>query len=210
MARKVDFNFTIDYDKLTNIFIYKDSENIKAEFCKITFAENNPTDNVDIQSMPLNDVINVCKSLGYDGIIDLFCIGGGRDIDDTLDAIKTIQMNFSNYVIIMGYYITFYDAPKEEDDNTEDVIELGPMDCIDDDPYFAPYPYIGWMRYIYTGFYSTKRYDLISTRACRYRIKQEYDKINKLLTILDKSEDKEMAEEFQNYKKMLGDLMATV
>lgn len=214
MARKVDFNFTIDYDKVQNIFIYKDSENIKAEFCKITFAENNPTDNTDIQSMPLCDVIDACKSLGYDGIIDLFCIGGGRDIDDVLDAVKAIQENFSNYAIIMGYHISFSNAPSEKNDNTEDVIELGPMDCIDDDPHFSPYPYTGWMRYMYIGSYWTdtnnRRYDLVAERACRYRLKQEYDKTNKLLDILHKTNDKEMTEEFQEYKKMLENLMATI
>lgn len=212
MARKVDFNFTIDYDKVQNIFVYKDSENIKAEFCKITFAENNPADNTDIQSMPLYDVIDACKSLGYDGIIDLFCIGGGRDIDDVLDAINVIQENFSNYAIIIGYHISFSNAPSEETDNTEDVLELGFVGCIDDEPSFSPYPYTGWMRYIYIGSYlsnTNNKYDLIVERAYRYRLKHEYDKTNKLLDLLRKTEDKEMTQEFQDYKNMLGNLMAT-
>ena len=222
MARKVDFNFAIEYDKLQNIFIYKDSENVEANFSKITFAESNSNDNRevryvdhDIQYMPLDDIIDACKSLGYKGIIDLYCVGGGKSIDDNIDAIRVIQEEYNDYAIIMGHHINFSNCIAEDSDSSDDIIELGPMDCIDDNPYFAPYPYTGWTRYIYTGCLlittpNTKRYDLIATRALRYRLAKEYEKINKLLNVLSKTEETEMIEEYRDYKKALEELMSII
>lgn len=185
-------------------YYYQGDNGVGIQYDKIVFDTNNPTG----YDIPLDDVIDACKSLGrYKGIIDvIFVVCDLRKLalKDAFEVLESLQNEFKDFVIVTARDVITGITNPEPDDRTNDVINLGPFERVDDNPHFAPYPYTKWTRYLYKSDNDYHTRDLIKYRSYRYRLMSERNRVTKAIKSI--KSDSLVLRYYKEYLKELDEM----